>query len=599
MARAESPVNRVYIAGQAALLEDGKAIYGIPGPGTYAAPSSFSNQAAHDYDAGRQIFATPPAWTLKGRIHDSEIAKSPGPVYDANRGYRYLEQHGVQRHPDSEGTFGAGTRDQPHRFYSPQHSQATLLCTGSPGPAAYTQKEGRRISHTLGDAPTWQFGTRLKGPWDRPSNFSPGPVYRTEATLGPGGAPVYRKAPRFSFGPAGMRRRGMQQSRNEALKVLWSREQRKEEGRNAPGPGYYKAESASRALSRQAVAYSFSAALTGREDIETEMTELSEIHLPSTFKSPCTRFGPPSGPARAHSVPLLDQGRSGTPDYHTQLAMSAEAARQSRNPGPAEYDVLPHVQALSSHPRAPAPGFGSEARQCNKTVGSGLSLPGPGTYKAEEGLDNTSRHPMAPAFSLAAPWQPPRPTSARPGPGAYRVLTDGELERSVSQHANLGSASFSKGKPTSRHTFIPKSDSPGPIYDIRTTLGRRKAPAPAFGDKSAPAAAAHTQTVPDFFTGALGTLGQDSPGPNINIPQGKPSRLGPGTPWGNWKHGVKLPPRIPASLSMSRESSLDSKEASPGPCYNPPLSLVNSKHTHGGSFSFGVGGRAPLYTVKF
>lgn len=52
-----------------------------------------------------------------------------------------------------------------------------------------------------------------------------------------------------------------------------------------------------------------------------------------------------------------------------------------------------------------------------------------------------------------------------------RVLTDGELEQSVSQHANLGSASFSRGKPTSRYTFIPKSDSPGPIYDIRTTLG--------------------------------------------------------------------------------------------------------------------------------
>ena len=47
--------------------------------------------------------------------------------------------------------------------------------------------------------------------------------------------------------------------------VLWSREQRKEEGKNAPGPGYYKAESASRALSRQAAAYSFSAAHTGRE----------------------------------------------------------------------------------------------------------------------------------------------------------------------------------------------------------------------------------------------------------------------------------------------------------------------------------------------
>jgi len=51
-----------------------------------------SNQAAREYDGGRQIFATPPAWTLKGRIYDNEIAKSPGPVYDANRGYTYLEQ---------------------------------------------------------------------------------------------------------------------------------------------------------------------------------------------------------------------------------------------------------------------------------------------------------------------------------------------------------------------------------------------------------------------------------------------------------------------------------------------------------------------------
>ena len=49
-----------------------------------------------------------------------------------------------------------------------------------------------------------------------------------------------------------------------------------------------------------------------------------------------------------------------------------------------------------------------------------LSLPGPGAYKAEEGMDIISSHPVAPAFSLAAPWQPLRPTSARPGPGAYR-----------------------------------------------------------------------------------------------------------------------------------------------------------------------------------
>jgi len=37
--------------------------------------------------------------------------------------------------------------------------------------------------------------------------------------------------------------------------------------------------------------------------------------------------------------------------------------------------------------------------------------------------------------------------------------------------------------------------------DACLPVGRRKAPAPAFGNKTAPAAAAHTQTVPDFFTG--------------------------------------------------------------------------------------------------
>ena len=51
--------------------------------------------------------------------------------------------------------------------------------------------------------------------------------------------------------------------------------------------------------------------------------------------------------------------------------------------------------------------------------------------------------------------------------------------------------------------------------------------------------------------GALGTLGRDSPGPNVNI-EGRSSRLGPGTPWGKWKHGVKLPPKVSPSASISR-----------------------------------------------
>ena len=52
-----------------------------------------------------------------------------------------------------------------------------------------------------------------------------------------------------------------------------------------------------------------------------------------------------------------------------------------------------------------------------------------------------------------------------------RVLSDQELEHSVAGFANHGAATFSKGKSTSRYTFIPKSESPGPIYDIRAVSG--------------------------------------------------------------------------------------------------------------------------------
>lgn len=49
------------------------------------------------------------------------------------------------------------------------------------------------------------------------------------------------------------------------VQVLWSREQRKEEDGNAPGPGFYRAESADRALVKHTAAFSFSSANTGRE----------------------------------------------------------------------------------------------------------------------------------------------------------------------------------------------------------------------------------------------------------------------------------------------------------------------------------------------
>lgn len=52
-----------------------------------------------------------------------------------------------------------------------------------------------------------------------------------------------------------------------------------------------------------------------------------------------------------------------------------------------------------------------------------------------------------------------------------RLLSDRELEQSVAGYPNHGAANFGQGKATSRYTFIPRTDSPGPIYDTSSALG--------------------------------------------------------------------------------------------------------------------------------
>lgn len=54
----------------------------------------------------------------------------------------------------------------------------------------------------------------------------------------------------------------------------------------------------------------------GSQDVEKETIAQSDIHLPSSLRSPGTRFGPP----RAQSVPPPAQGsRPSSPDFVTQL----------------------------------------------------------------------------------------------------------------------------------------------------------------------------------------------------------------------------------------------------------------------------------------
>ena len=75
------------------------------------------------------------------------------------------------------------------------------------------------MPHSLGDAPTWQFGVSLKSAWGASAAASPGPMYKAETAIGRGTAPVYKTAPSYGFGRVPGRRQGLLQSRSEALKV--------------------------------------------------------------------------------------------------------------------------------------------------------------------------------------------------------------------------------------------------------------------------------------------------------------------------------------------------------------------------------------------
>ena len=54
--------------------------------------SSCSSQKLKNRDSGRQVYTASPAWTLKQRLEEMQQIRSPGPVYDVSRGYKYLEQ---------------------------------------------------------------------------------------------------------------------------------------------------------------------------------------------------------------------------------------------------------------------------------------------------------------------------------------------------------------------------------------------------------------------------------------------------------------------------------------------------------------------------
>lgn len=60
--------------------------------------------------------------------------------------------------------------------------------------------------------------------------------------------------------------------------VLWSREERKEEDRGCPGPGFYKAECGNQAVAPHTAAYSFPVARSDREVSSMPQPQRQHVH---------------------------------------------------------------------------------------------------------------------------------------------------------------------------------------------------------------------------------------------------------------------------------------------------------------------------------
>jgi hypothetical protein len=75
--------------------------------------------------------------------------------------------------------------------------------TLSPGPGTYKRKEGKGIANSLGDAPTFKFGTgpQRTFPGNRDSVHVPGPGANDQPMMDSG-------APSYTFAPHGSARLG-------------------------------------------------------------------------------------------------------------------------------------------------------------------------------------------------------------------------------------------------------------------------------------------------------------------------------------------------------------------------------------------------------
>ncbi|KAK9823636.1 hypothetical protein WJX72_004375 [[Myrmecia] bisecta] len=646
----------------ALLDEDGKALHGVPGPGSYPQPSSFSRHSERrgERDAGEQIFHTPPAYSISGRWHapekvhlSSEMDKfqgtgvSPGPAYDVEAGYKLLERG------QATTGFGTANREGEQLRYVSRAHVGNRQGADSPGPAAYR----RAAESTLSPSPACVFGTGHATDENRPGMTSPGPVYRVSATVGPAAAkePAYRRAPEYSFAPLGERRRGLRRRKSEANKLYISAEHANTEpnlfdAKYMPGPGAYQVKDPR--LSKFKADPAFKFPQSRRMNVVGANKELVTLEhalsvpdpdalqgsfatFTSTLRSHGAKFGPPPRqvallPHALSTVPLtVATDPNLMPDDRSQSdgsSFTADLEELRYSPGPGAYDVYSAFAKEARQKKSPTIKFGTSTRECNSPLKTNQrsDSPGPGSYNAQDCAVN--RKTASPAFSIAPNLRTDftsSPHKDEPGPGEYPALDWQQMSRWDSRRQAAPRCTFAAAA-LSRDSYIPRSPagdggasrdaSPSPAQDAHKEAAAKPSRGVSFGMR--PTRRAHDAPYSGCFPSGgqgKGLSGRDSPGPQYDVRErdrkgaASPSLRSRGPSWGPSPERGGQRSTASAGRMMRGEGTLafhpkvDLNEDLPGPGSHDPLPGIQqlSNHKKSGAFSFGTSQRPPLATVRF
>lgn len=236
--------------GAGAVDEHGKAVFGVPAPGSYESPTLFNldHSCAPESRAGKHVFAFPGACTIKGRCASTtNVTDSPGPAAHSP------DHHSIDAHSRT-APFGKAERDTEAKRYV-SACIATTDGSDTPGPGAYRYKTGKGHAKTTGDGPSASIGSASRTQNALvPGLDSPGAKYQVPS--------AFASASGFSIAPLNSRERGLQcdrlaEAEANARQYLGPGREPPAGSGEGPGPLAYDANKDAAATMRKGPAHKF------------------------------------------------------------------------------------------------------------------------------------------------------------------------------------------------------------------------------------------------------------------------------------------------------------------------------------------------------